>query len=436
MIDLNKILLVAVWFCAASVVARRFRTRGGPISLGSWIIIAGIPLTFVVCWFGLDEASDHHAIYWGRLMGGPAGEVYAPAVGSCIVGTCMVLVGWCWDGFRQNAWKYRFIPALVAPVVIWIVIYVHPTPHYVPMKDWQDKVVWALIFSAVIVIAALVPRFISPLTRLTLPLFWLGCFLVMITGIPCVLASHVWADANVDLKPLAPRERIHSMGCLACHTVAEGSGATLGRPEPGGPLEAACRHQRSKLLEFLRDPRKVTAERLDIRRPASNAMAGVHLTEPQAELLIDAISAICPKPLTNDIPMPETVKNAFEEWSCLTCHSLAGRGATQGVGGPLDKAGALGAKVLEDWLRNPTARNAELLGIRKKGSNQMSAIILSDEQRHAVIEYLISLHPPTLPAEGAAAQPAPPAKAPAPTKDKPAAPTTKAGTMPKGSGTK
>ena len=75
---------------------------------------------------------------------------------------------------------------------------------------------------------------------------------------------------------------------------------------------------------------------------------------------------------------------AIYQKRCKTCHSVAGSGGPMAkMGGPLDGIGSKRDKVwLAEFLKNPKS---------KEPDSKMPALRLTDEERDAVIEYLLSL---------------------------------------------
>ncbi len=383
--DIQLIAAIALWFGILGVLGNHFRKDKNRVPNTAWVLIAGVPAYLTICWFGMLDARANDAVIWGRLMSGRPSALFGVSSAALIASTAIALVAWSWDGVFSKKSKNRHLIAAIGPAVVWWVIWQHPVPHYVPMEEWMDDTVWALIFIAVIVGTALAPKFLPSITNLAPFAFWGSALLVLVLGIPLAVFAHWQAGLKIDLREVPPVERFSAMGCLSCHSL-NGEGYA----EPGKELEGGCSRSRGALVDFLSKPTKKMAEELGIRSPATGEMAGVRLTEDEVEFLADAMNEICPEPLK--IEMPQTVQAAFTRLACVACHTLQGEGAHNGgSGGPLDESGLRGADVLHAWFKEPTADNAKKLGIRETATGQMAFMLLTDEERDAVVNYLIEL---------------------------------------------
>ena len=288
-----------------------------------------------------------------------------------IVAMYLVMAAFCWDAREEGAvpWK-RLAVASIGPLLLWLVILKHPKPHYVPMAyEWQDDLAWVVALLAGLAAIGFAPKLIRTLPRYATRTFGVGCALAL-AGILTAFSAQMVASRPVDLEPLGARERLRAMGCLACHSM---DGA--GYPNPGGPLAGGCAWPRAELEAFLSEP--------------VGGMAGVRLSDEQVQHLLDALSEICPEPLSTDIPMPEIVQAVFEEHVCLACHTVMGEGEDES--NPLDGVAARGRETLDAWMKAPTEENAKKLGIRDEPSGAMDSIELTDEQREALVDYLMSV---------------------------------------------
>ena len=118
------------------------------------------------------------------------------------------------------------------------------------------KVIWLAVFLggallSLIIFVKFRDKFKILLTPLTIAAGLTG----LLSG--GVLYSHQLAKAPLDLSSLEPKEQIHALGCLSCHTIS-GIGFSL----PGGPMESVSARDSNTMREFLSSPDKATPRNL------------------------------------------------------------------------------------------------------------------------------------------------------------------------------
>lgn len=344
-------------------------TLVGPVSLG-------------VCWKAQIGLIETDAVFWGRLMSGDVSKLWGIGSLGLIAGTGLALGALA----LQERAKGIVIGAL-AFALSWIVLYLHPTPHYVPMPAWQDKLVWfALLVGGAAVCLVIYAKFQSHFKFLQTPA-------AMIAGVVPLLALG-YSDAlflvqkPLNLSQLEPTEQIRQMGCLSCHTM---NGA--GYPHPGGGLESVASRTEEAIRSFLADPSGENARKLGIRANPTGEMGGVHLSEADVNALTEALKSLFAiKPPAIQSAGLEQVQPILTEKTCLACHSLKGEGAAQGgIGGPLEAASKLEESVLIEWLKKPSAENAATLKIRETPTGAMEVFALPEEQAKVVASWLKTL---------------------------------------------
>ncbi len=345
------------------------------------------PITLAVCWNGLLLFREENTVFWSRLMAGNESVIFALGALGIIAGSGLAM-----GALSLGDKMIHFGLAALSVSLSWIVLYLHPTPHYVPMPPWADKAVWFLILVGGSVAGFYVYTKLRSLTLLT----YLKTPLYLAAGIPAVLSlstlsAHYQASQPIDLQPLSAQERITSLGCLACHSM-EG----VGYSDPGGGLESVASRNVDTLRAFLLQPDAETAVELGIRDDPTGEMAGVQLTEEQVDLLVEALQSLFEvKPPSSLGPGSEQVEAIFVEKTCLACHTVSGEGAPQGgIGGPLEASAKHSREVLIEWLQNPSAETATRLNIREQPMGAMQSFSLTQEQSEIVADWLLTLQSP------------------------------------------
>jgi mono/diheme cytochrome c family protein len=322
------------------------------------------------------------AVFWSRLMAGDVSTIWG-------IGSLGIIAG---SGLAVGALALNrnpvalFLGALLFALT-WGVLYSHPTPHYVPMPAWLDKLIWFFT----IVGGAAVCVFVFYVLRDKLqPFRTVVTVVAAVIGIfsGTLIFAQVTAKEPLNLADLPPKERIVQMGCLSCHTM-DGKG----HEEPGGPLESVASRSITTVHAFLADPTKESAETLGIRVPATGEMAGVRLSEEEVELLAEALQELFEVNPPSDLgPGAEKVEAIFKEKSCLDCHAVKGEGQPNGgLGGDLAQAAKHEKDVLVQWLMEPTAENAKELGIRENPFGAMAAFALDQGQAEIVADWIKTL---------------------------------------------
>jgi hypothetical protein len=346
------------------------------------------PLSLLICWGILDEFRDNDTLFWSRLMAGDSsipfsiGSLFLIIVSGAAVFSLTLIS-------KSNDKKSSLYTAFIFFFAIWIVRFLHPTPHYVPMPGWMDKMVWFVIILGVIGVCTTLNKLNlelpSSLTRTFI--VFTGIF-AMVLPFALISFSHYKANTSIDLSAMSPENRIISLGCLACHT-AKGTGHKY----PGGELEFIQSKTKETITEFLKEPSKEKAISLKIRENPSGQMSGVHLSGAQAELIASSLYeylGVLPSVTKVD---EKVVKSIIEKNDCMSCHSLKGEGAMNGgMGGPFEKAAAnLTKEKITAWLENPSSDNALKLGISKDPLGSMSDIKLTKEEIETMVNYIHSL---------------------------------------------
>ncbi|MFO7902206.1 MAG: c-type cytochrome [Planctomycetota bacterium] len=379
---INQLGVVVFVLSGVIAVLGRLKKRGRLHQGGLLVMALSGPCTLFLCYQVQEVFRAEDAVFWSRLMAGDVSKTWAISSLGIIVGSGLAL--------GSLALTRNVISVFVGAVFFassWYVLYLHPTPHYVPMPAWLDQLVW---FATIVGGAAacvfvfyklkdMLKPFLTPLTMLA------GLFGLL--SAPMLYSQWV-AQTNLDLSQVEPKKRIAVMGCLACH-VMDG----VGYEEPGGPIESVSARGESTVRAFLKQPDKETAERLGIRRPATGEMAGVKLTSDQVELLTDALTSLFDvKPPSDLGPGAESVEAIVSENRCLDCHAVRGEGQPGGgIGGDLSAAAARTEDVLVQWLIEPSGENATELGIREEPTGAMASVALEEEDAEAVARWLKTL---------------------------------------------
>lgn len=379
---INQLGVVVFVLSGVFAVYARLRKRDKLHQGGLLLMALSGPCTLFLCYQVQEAFRAEEAVFWSRLMAGDVSKPWAIGSLGIIVGSGLAL--------GSLALTRNVISVFVGAVFFacsWYVLYLHPTPHYVPLPAWLDKLIW---FATIVGGAAacvfvfyklkdVLKPFLTPLTMLA------GLFALLSTP---MLYSQWVAQTPLDLSKLEPQERIVMMGCLSCHTM-EG----VGYEDPGGPIESVAARNESTVRAFLENPDKETAERLGIREPATGEMAGVKLTSDQVGLLTEALTSLFDVKPPSDLGAgAERVEAIVAEKRCLDCHALRGEGQPGGgIGGDLSAAAARSEEVLIQWLMEPTGDNARELAIREDPTGAMASFALEAEDAQAVARWLKTL---------------------------------------------
>jgi mono/diheme cytochrome c family protein len=340
------------------------------------------PCAFLICWEAQELFRQSDAVFWGRLMAGDVSKIWAVGSVGIIVGSGLALGAL---SLRSN--KLAMYIGAFFFACSWYVFYQHPTPHYVPMPAWVDKLIWFI--NTVGGAALCIFVFIQLQSKLK-PFLSLLTFLACVAGLASstLLVSQLTAQGDLDISAMTARERIESMGCLSCHTMGG-----VGYPIPGDALESVAARSETTLKAFLAKPDKETAEKLGIRKPATGEMAGVALSSTQIDLLTEALIELFDVQPPSDLgPGTEAILPILTENSCLDCHGLGDKGAPGGgLGGPLEHAARYSHETLVKWLQAPSADNAKALEIRTEPMGAMEAFPLNEEESHIMADWIRSL---------------------------------------------
>lgn len=345
------------------------------------------PLSLAFCWVTLDEVRDNNTIIWSRLMAGDSSFPFSMGTLALIVAIgaavfCLTLI------MNPDGKKGALYLAFLFFAGIWFIRLAHPTPYYVPMPDWLDKLVWLLIILGEIGLCIILIKFVKALPSFLKKILMVFTgFIAIAMPFPLISYSHYKSNSIIDFQPLSAEKRIKIPGCLACHT-AKGKGHKF----PGGGLESIQSKTRETIFAFLKEPTRAKAKELKIRDNPTGEMAGVHLSESDARLLTSALFEYLGVSPTLPPIDGNAVKSIIEKNKCLSCHSLAGHGAPKGgIGGPFERAAKLYTEEsLRAWLENPSSDNAIKLGISKEPYGIMSNIKLSKEEIVTIVRFIIS----------------------------------------------
>lgn len=377
-------LLTAILFSLSGVLTlwAQITKKEALRNFGLYAITLLGPITLGICWKAQMQLMAADAVFWGRLMAGDASKVWAIGSLGLIAGTGLAL------GALAVQDKAKGIAVSAAAfALVWIVLYLHPTPHYVPMPSWVDKLIWFALTVGGAVFCGIVYVKFQPLLKVfQIPVS-------MVAGlIPWVALAYPLSlyqvSTPVDLAALEPADQIAAVGCLSCHSM---NGA--GYPHPGGGLESVASRKEDVIRAFLAEPSVDNAKRFGIRENPTGEMAGVHLSDTEVDTLTEALKALFPlQPPSKLGPGWDRVETVLTEKTCLACHSLKGEGAPQGgIGGPLENAAKLPLETLVDWLKEPTAEKATVLKISESPTGAMTSFAIPDDQAQEVASWLQTL---------------------------------------------
>ncbi len=338
------------------------------------------PLSMWCCWEAqvLYQAED--AVFWGRLMSGDIANIFRLGSLGVIVGSVLAMGGL---SLRKN-FPTLLIGAAAVGLMYWVV-YLHPTPHYVPVPDWQDKLAWFLFLPGGSIVGLVVYWKLKPY------LSWLQTPIACLSGVFSLLPvltlySFYISSTQIDLEPYSASERIKAIGCLSCHTI-DGTGY----PDPGGSLSSVASRKEDTLRAFMKEPTAEKAKKLGIRDNPTGEMSGVHLTDKQVDLLLESLKELFEvQPPSMLGPGLGHIEEILTEKTCLACHTYQGEGAPDGgVGGPLEQARKLEKEKLVKWLMSPDFVTAIELGIREEPTGAMTAFSLPKEEAQQIAEWLL-----------------------------------------------
>jgi len=343
------------------------------------------PATLILCWRTQVLFRAEDGVFWARLMAGDASLPWSIGSMALIAGSGLaagaLALGECFASVCAGA---------IFLALSWTIVYLHPTPHYVPMPPWADKLVWfALLVGGAAACVVVYKYWREKLKIFHIPLLFAASIFSFASL--SLLAAHDRANDPIDLSQLGNSERIEVMGCLACHRMGE-----EGPLEPGGALDSVASRREDAVLAFLPTPTSEEAVKLAIRQTPTGDMAGVKLTPDQAGKLVEAMKELFKiQPPSMLGPGNEAVEAilADEKRSCLACHSVKGQGAAQGIGGPLENAAKWSEEILIQWLTQPTAENAAKLKIREQPLGAMASFALTEEEAKTVAAWLVTLQP-------------------------------------------
>ncbi|MBI1387928.1 MAG: c-type cytochrome [bacterium] len=382
LLGIVQVLIVIYLAGGLSALAGRLRNRDGWTRAGLWIMTIAGPVSLAVCWKAQVLFRAEDAIFWSRLMAGDTSIYFA-------IGSVGIIAG---SGLALGALSLgqRPLPLFSGAVffaAMWYIIYLHPTPHYVPLEPWQDKLVWfILVVGGAGASLATFLLFKPFLNRLETPVTLIAAsvsFLSIVT-----LAGFEMARRPLELAEFDAAARIRESGCLACHSM-NGEGF----PEPGGGLESVASRTEDVVIAFLTKPDGETAKELDIRQEPTGEMGGVHLNEAEVAQFTEALKTLFEvKPPSKLGPGWERVEEIFVEKTCLACHTYKGEGAPGGgLGGPFEKASERDRDILVKWLMAPTFENAIALKISESPMGAMTAFPLPKEDAELVADWLKSI---------------------------------------------
>ncbi len=353
--------------------------------------VIAIPVLAIILmftyWYAQTGYRENDAVFWSRMMAGDGSKLLSFA------SLGLILSG----GFALAAMSLgnRFTDLLIGAVcfvALWVIIYWHPTPHYVPLTETQDNIVWLALLAGAAAVCILIYIFLQKYLKSLRPIAAVLAGLTAMMPLTLVFA-HVRTLTPVNLRPLSDVERIQTMGCLSCHTMNG-----MGQEVPGGAIESVASRNEDVVLAFMLEPTAEKAEELKIRSEATGEMAGVKLTEEEAKLLTEAMAGLFEvKPPTMLGPGNEHIETLLTQNNCLACHSVKGEGAPEGgLGKALEYAADRPYDIIVEWMMDPSREKAIELGIRgeMEAIGAMDGLALNREDAEAFAEWVRTLDPP------------------------------------------
>jgi len=345
------------------------------------------PITLGAMWAAQVHFRTNDTLFWARLMSGDVSTLWALGSLGLIAGSGLALGALS----LQDKARGIFLGA-VAFALSWYVVYLHPTPHYVPIppgidRELADNLAWFVLMIGGAVFCVLVYLKLQPYLKVFEVPVILAAGALPLLGI-LIPVSCFLAERPVNLAALDARARIESLGCLSCHTIGG-----VGFPHPGEGLESVASRKEDTLHAFLLDPSAGSAKRLGIRDTPLGEMAGLRLSEEQVTLVMEALKSLFPvQPPSQLGPGWERVETVLTEKTCLACHTLKGQGAPDGgIGGPLENAAHFSEATLVEWLKEPSAAKALELKIRESPMGAMTTFALPEDLAKEVAAWLKTL---------------------------------------------
>lgn len=376
--------------CGLLVLWALFRGNSRGRQVGLLLIPLLGPMTLGAMWIAQVQFRATETLIWARLMSGDASTLWALGSLGLIAGSGLALGALS----LQDKAKGIFLGA-IAYALSWYVVYLHPTPHYVPIppgvdRDLADDLAWFVLMAGGAAFCVLVYLKFQPYLKMfEYPVTFIAGVIPLL-GI-LMPASCLMASRPLDLAALDARARIESLGCLSCHTIGG-----VGYPDPGEGLESVASRKEDTLRAFLLDSSAGNTKRLGIREEPSGDMAGLRLTEEQVDFVMEALKTLFPvQPPSQLGPRWERVETVLAEKTCLACHTLKGQGAPDGgIGGPLENSAQFSEEVLVEWLMEPSAAKAVELKIRETPMGAMVSFALPVDLAKEVAAWLKTLGEP------------------------------------------
>ena len=378
-IGLTGLHVIAALFVAANTFLNKNKLQ----QWGLYTITVLGPLTLFLCWETQNWFRANDAVFWGRLMAGDVAQVFRLGSVGLIVGSGLGLAALA----STISSRWLLYPAALIYAGLWYIVFKHPVPHYVPIPDWLDKIVWfVMIVGGAGAIVGIYHYLYNWLRWLAKPLSILAVLVSLLSG--ASIAAQVQGQQPIDLAPLDPMARVKDMGCLSCHSIGD-----RGYPDPGGGLESVASRTEDVVVAFLKNPDAETAKELGIRTEPTGEMAGVHLTDQEVQYLTEALKSLFEvQPPSMLGPGWKDVEEILAAKTCLACHSLGDEGAPQGgIGGPLEASASMEQATLVEWLMEPTPEKAQELGISDAPMGAMVPFALPEDQAQRVAEWLKTL---------------------------------------------